>query len=99
MSQPPDLSVEIAGIRFENPVFAASGTLGYGEEFARFVDLKRIGAVVVKGTSAQPVEGNSPLRLFPTPSGMLNSIGLQNVGVEPFMRDTMPVLRRSGCSV
>jgi dihydroorotate dehydrogenase (NAD+) catalytic subunit len=99
MSQPPDLSVEIAGIRFRNPVFAASGTFGYGEEFARIVDLKRLGAVVVKGTSAKPIEGNSPPRLFPTPSGMLNSIGLQNVGVDAFMRDKMPFLRGKGSSV
>jgi dihydroorotate dehydrogenase len=73
MSQPPDLSVEIAGIRFSNPVFAASGTFGYGEEFARFVDLNRIGAVVVKGTSVKPIEGNSPPCLFPR-LRMLNSI-------------------------
>jgi len=99
MSQPPDLSIELAGIRLRNPVFAASGTFGYGEEFARFVDLKRIGAVVVKGTSARPIAGNSPPRLFPTPSGMLNSIGLENVGVDSFIRDKMPVLRDAGCSV
>jgi len=99
MSQPPDLSIEFAGIRLKNPVIAASGTFGYGEEFARFVDLKRIGAVVVKGTSAKPIAGNSPPRLFPTPSGMLNSIGLENVGVDAFIRDKMPFLRDSGCTV
>jgi len=99
MSQPPDLSIEFAGIRLKNPIIAASGTFGYGEEFARFVDLKRIGAIVVKGTSAKPIAGNSPPRLFPTPSGMLNSIGLENVGVDAFIRDKMPFLRESGCSV
>jgi len=99
MSQPPELSIEFAGIRLKNPVIAASGTFGYGEEFARFVDLKRIGAIVVKGTSAQPIAGNSPPRLFPTPSGMLNSIGLENVGVDAFIRDKMPFLRESDCSV
>jgi len=99
MSQPPDLSVEIAGIRFQTPVFAASGTFGYGEEFARFVDLERIGALIVKGTSAKPIEGNSPPRLFPTPSGMLNSIGLQNVGVDAFIRDKMPFLREKKSTV
>ena len=99
MSQPPDLSIELAGIRLRNPVIAASGTFGYGEEFARFVDLKRIGAVVVKGTSARPIAGNSPPRLFPTPSGMLNSIGLENVGVDAFIREKMPFLRDAGCSV
>jgi len=99
MSQPPDLSLELAGIRLGNPVIAASGTFGYGEEFSRFVELKRIGAVVVKGTSAKPIAGNSPPRLFPTPSGMLNSIGLENVGVDAFIRDKMPFLREAGCSV
>ena len=99
MSQPPDLSIELAGIRLRNPVIAASGTFGYGEEFARFVDLKRIGAVIVKGTSARPIAGNKPPRLFPTPSGMLNSIGLENIGVDAFIRDKMPFLRSAGRSV
>ena len=99
MSQSPDLTAEFAGIRLKNPVIAASGTFGYGEEFKRFVDLKRIGAVVVKGTSARPIEGNQPPRLFPTPSGMINSIGLENVGVDAFIRDKMPLLREVGCNV
>jgi len=99
MSQAPDLTAEFAGIRLKNPVIAASGTFGYGEEFKRFVDLKRIGAVVVKGTSAKPIAGNQPPRLFPTASGMINSIGLENVGVDAFIRDKMPALRESGCSV
>src|SRR3954466_14763562 len=99
MSQPPDLSIELAGIRLRNPVIAASGTFGYGEEFKRFVDLKRIGAVVVKGTSAQPIAGNSPPRLFPTSSGMLNAIGLENVGVDLFIREKMPPLREVACQV
>jgi dihydroorotate dehydrogenase (NAD+) catalytic subunit len=95
----PDLSVNIAGIHLKNPVIAASGTFGYGEEFARITDLGRIGALVVKGTSARPIEGNLPPRLFPTPSGMLNSIGLENVGVDAFIRDKMPPLRDIGCAV
>ena len=99
MSQAPDLTAEFAGIRLKNPVIAASGTFGYGEEFKRFVDLRRIGAVVVKGTSAKPIAGNQPPRLFPTASGMINSIGLENVGVDAFIRDKMPALRESGCSV
>ena len=99
MSQLPDLAVEFAGIRLRNPVIAASGTFGYGEEFARFVELKRIGAIAVKGTSARPIAGNQPPRLFPTPSGMINSIGLENVGVDAFIRDKMPFLRDSGCAV
>jgi dihydroorotate dehydrogenase (NAD+) catalytic subunit len=99
MSHVPDLSAEFAGIRLSNPVIAASGTFGYGEELKRFVDLKRIGAFVVKGTSAQPIAGNSPPRLFPTSSGMLNAIGLENVGVDAFIRDKMPSLREIGCNV
>src|ERR1043165_7508452 len=99
MSHVPDLSAEFAGLRLNNPVIVASGTFGYGEEFKRFVDLRRIGAIVVKGTSAQPIAGNSPPRLFPTSSGMINSIGLENVGVDAFVRDKMPPLRDIGCSV
>jgi dihydroorotate dehydrogenase (NAD+) catalytic subunit len=94
-----DLSVEVAGIRLPNPVIAASGTFGYGEEFSRFSDLGRIGAICVKGTSARPIEGNLPPRLFPTAAGMLNSIGLENVGVDAFVRDKMPFLRKIGCAV
>ena len=94
-----NLSIELAGIRLRNPVIAASGTFGYGEEFERFADLRRIGAVCVKGTSARPIDGNPAPRLFPTPSGMLNSIGLENVGVDAFIRDKMPFLRQAGCAV
>src|SRR5437762_9056064 len=94
-----DLSIDLAGILLDNPIIAASGTFGYGEEFERFAELGRIGAICVKGTSARPIEGNLPPRLFPTASGMLNSIGLENVGVEAFIRDKMPFLRKAGCSV
>jgi len=99
MAELPELSVELAGIRLRNPVIAASGTFGYGEEFARFTDLKEIGGICVKGTSAQPIEGTLPPRLFPTASGMLNAIGLENVGVQAFIRDKMPFLRAVGCTV
>jgi dihydroorotate dehydrogenase (NAD+) catalytic subunit len=94
-----NLSIELAGIRLANPVIAASGTFGYGEEFKRFADLRQIGGICVKGTSARPIDGNIPPRLFPTPSGMLNSIGLENVGVDAFIRDKMPFLRSVGCAV
>jgi dihydroorotate dehydrogenase (NAD+) catalytic subunit len=94
-----NLSIELAGIRLNNPVIAASGTFGYGEEFDRFADLRRIGGICVKGTSLRPIDGNLPPRLFPTPSGMLNSIGLENVGVDAFIRDKMPFLRKAGCAV
>lgn len=99
MSLVPDLTAEFAGMRLRNPVIAASGTFGYGEEFKRFVDLRRIGAIVVKGTSARPIAGNAPPRLFPTPAGMINSIGLENVGVDAFIREKMPFLRDIGCTI
>jgi dihydroorotate dehydrogenase (NAD+) catalytic subunit len=94
-----NLSIELAGIRLHNPVIAASGTFGYGEEFEKFADLRRIGGICVKGTSARPMDGNPPPRLFPTASGMLNSIGRENVGVDAFIRDKMPFLRDAGCAV
>src|SRR5438105_944453 len=94
-----DLRIDLAGIHLNNPVIAASGTFGYGEEFARFAELRRIGGICVKGTSARPIDGNLPPRLFPTASGMLNSIGLENVGVDAFVRDKMPFLRNAGCAV
>ena len=99
MTPLPDLSLGFAGIHLTNPVIAASGTFGYGEEFERFNDLRRIGGISVKGTSARPMEGNQPPRICPTPSGMLNSIGLENVGVDSFIRDKMPFLRKIGCAV
>src|SRR5437870_602744 len=94
-----DLAIDLAGIRLNNPVIAASGTFGYGEEFERFADLRRIGAISIKGTSARPIDGNLPPRLFPTASGMLNSIGLENVGVDALIQDKMPFLRNAGCAV
>jgi len=94
-----DLSIDLAGLHLNNPIIAASGTFGYGEEFERFTELRRIGGICVKGTSAQPIDGNLPPRLFPTASGMLNSIGLENVGVDAFIRDKMPFLRNADCAV
>ena len=94
-----DLSIDLAGILLDNPIIAASGTFGYGEEFERFAELGRIGAICVKGTSARPIDGNLPPRLFPTASGMLNSIGLENAGVDALIQDKMPFLRNAGCTV
>jgi dihydroorotate dehydrogenase (NAD+) catalytic subunit len=99
MGRVPDLTVEIAGVVFPNPVILASGTAGYGEEFEGLIDLGRVGGISVKGTSPEPIEGNPPPRLFPTSSGMLNAIGLQNVGVDRFMAEKMPFLRTAGCPV
>ncbi len=90
----PELSVEIAGIRMKNPVLTASGTFGYGEEMAQIYDLSQLGALTVKGLSLRPQTGNRPPRICETPAGMLNSIGLQNIGVEAFVRDKLPFLRR-----
>lgn len=77
----PDLNVKIGGLTLQNPVMPASGCFGYGEEYAPFYDLGKLGAIVVKGTSAEPCMGNPPVRLAETPAGMLNAIGLQNSGV------------------
>ena len=88
-----DLSVDIGGFRLKNPVMTASGTFGYGEEFAPFIDLNALGAIIVKGLSIQPRSGNPPPRIIETASGMLNAIGLQNVGVTAFIEKKLPFLR------
>ncbi len=86
------LETTLCGIRLRNPVLAASGTFGYGVEFASHVDLNELGGFVVKGLSREPIEGNAAPRLFETRGGMLNSIGLQNIGVHAFVRDKLPAL-------
>jgi len=90
----PDLRVNIAGIELKNPVIAASGTLGYGVEFEEIVSLDKLGAIVVKGLSREPMPGNPPPRVFETAAGMLNAIGLQNIGVREFVAERLPRLRR-----
>ncbi len=87
------LDVRIGSMRLKNPVLSASGCFGYGEEYAEFIDLNRLGAVVVKGISLKPMHGNPPPRICETPCGMLNSIGLQNVGLKAFLREKLPFLR------
>jgi len=89
-----DLSVTIGALRLRNPILAASGTFGYGLEFAHLVDLTGLGGFVTKGLSREPMEGAPPPRLRETPSGMLNSVGLQNVGVRAFIGEKLPVLRK-----
>ncbi len=89
----PSLAVEIAGIKLKNPVMPASGTFGYGEEYAPFLDLERLGAIVTKGLSLRPKAGNPTPRIAETISGMLNAIGLQNVGVDAFVEHKLPFLR------
>src|SRR5947209_9420344 len=89
----PDLRVSFAGIVVKNPIIAASGTFGYGVEFEDVVNLSKLGGLVVKGLSKEPMIGNPPPRLFETPAGMLNAIGLQNIGAKAFLDEKLPLLR------
>jgi len=95
----PNLAVTIGNMILKNPVMTASGTFGYGEEYAPFVDLNRLGAVVVKGLSLEPRAGNPPPRIMETPSGMLNAVGLQNIGVRTFINEKLPFLRKFNTAV
>jgi dihydroorotate dehydrogenase (NAD+) catalytic subunit len=88
-----NLNVNIGGISLKNPVMTASGTFGYGREFETLVDLNRIGAIIVKGLSLNPSKGNAPPRIIETPCGMLNAIGLENIGIETFISDKLPFLK------
>ena len=93
------LNVDLAGIQMKNPVMVASGTFGYGEEYSQFMDLKELGAIVTKSVTLLPRAGNPPPRVIETPAGMLNAIGLQNVGLERFVSEKMPFLREAGVPV
>lgn len=93
-ARPPQMAVEIAGVRFKNPVLTASGTFAYGIEFAHLVDLNAIGGIVVKGISMKPIRGNPPPRIYETASGMLNAIGWQNIGAAEFVAKKLPALRK-----
>lgn len=93
------LSTEICGIEMPTPILAASGTFGFGEEFADFVELNRLGGVMVKGTTLKPRRGNEGIRVAETPSGMLNSIGLENPGVDIFINQTLPRLKKLNFNV
>src|ERR1700683_723120 len=88
-----DLSVQIGPLQLSNPLIAASGTFGYGIEFAHLVDLNQLGAIVTKGLSLEPMEGAAAPRLCETPSGRLNAVGLQNIGAHAFVREKLPTLR------
>lgn len=99
MSPAPRMEVEALGLTFANPVLCASGTFGYGREFAEVCDLSRLGGLVTKGISLQPRAGNPPPRICETAAGMLNSIGLENVGVRAFVADKLPYLRDCGTRV
>jgi dihydroorotate dehydrogenase (NAD+) catalytic subunit len=93
MSKKPDLKVNIGAIELQNPVMTASGTFGYAREFEGFVDLNRLGAIIVKGLSLEPTKGNPPPRIVETPCGMLNAIGLENVGIDVFIKKKLPFLQ------
>jgi dihydroorotate dehydrogenase (NAD+) catalytic subunit len=95
----PDLSVEIAKIRMRSPLIAASGTFGYGTEYRELADYGVIGGIAVKGLYLDPREGCPPPRIWETPSGMLNAIGLQGVGIDYFVKERMPPLRQLACAV
>lgn len=89
-----DMSVEIAGLKFKNPVIAASGTFGFGREYKDYMDLNLLGGISVKGLTLEPRQGNKPPRIAETPAGILNSVGLQNPGVKAFIEKEIPFLRQ-----
>jgi dihydroorotate dehydrogenase (NAD+) catalytic subunit len=93
MPTKPDLKVNIGGLQLQNPVLTASGTFGYAREFEHLVDLNRLGGIIVKGLSLAPTKGNPPPRIAETPCGMLNAIGLENVGIEAFVNEKLPFLQ------
>jgi dihydroorotate dehydrogenase (NAD+) catalytic subunit len=93
MSKKPDLKVNLGAIELQNPVMTASGTFGYAREFEGLVDLNRLGGIIVKGLSLEPTKGNPPPRIVETPCGMLNAIGLENVGIDVFVKEKLPFLQ------
>jgi len=94
MTRKVDLTVNIGGIQMKNPVTTASGTFNFGQEYGEYLDLNRLGAIVVKGTTLLPKEGNPPPRLVETPAGLLNAIGLQNPGVDHLLEEDLPYLQQ-----
>lgn len=93
MNKKPDLKVNLGATELQNPVMTASGTFGYAREFEGLVDLNRLGAIIVKGLSLEPTKGNAPPRIVETPCGMLNAIGLENVGIDVFVKKKLPFLQ------
>ncbi|MBI2093945.1 MAG: dihydroorotate dehydrogenase, partial [Candidatus Omnitrophica bacterium] len=96
---PCDLRVRLGSLVLQNPVLAAAGTFGYGVEFSKTVSLKQLGAIVIKTLTRNPKQGNLPPRLAETPSGMLNAVGLQNMGIEPFVQQMLPKLKGCGTKI
>ena len=95
----PDLSVNICGVPFQNPVIAASGCFGFGQEMADYVDLNALGGISIKGLTPKPRLGNPAPRIAETPSGMLNSVGLQNPGIDAFLTEELPRLSKLNCRI
>ena len=95
----PDLSLVLAGVRLKNPVIAASGTFGYGKEYQGLLDIRGLGGICTKGLTLNPRPGNSGKRLHETPSGLMNSIGLENPGIPAFIENELPALRNLGPAV
>ncbi len=94
-----DLSINLGGLKMKNPVTVGSGTFAYGQEYNSYFDVSRLGAVTTKSLSLQPRAGNNPPRLVETPAGMLNAIGLQNVGIDVYLKEKAPWLREHGCTI
>ncbi len=88
-----DMKVNIAGVEFKNPVITASGTFGFGKEFSQYIDISKLGGITLKGLTLAPREGNKPPRIAETPAGILNSVGLQNPGIEDFLKDELPAIK------
>ncbi len=95
----PSLEVKIGNLSFKNPVLTASGTFGYGLEYSQFIDLNILGGIVVKGLSLKPKQGNPLPRIYETPCGMINSIGLQNIGLEAFKKEKLPFLKKFNTNI
>ena len=93
MPDNPDLTVKLGDLKLQNPVMTASGTFGYAREFKNYVDLNRLGAIIVKGLSLKPAAGNPPPRIVETACGMINAIGLENVGIDAFIEQKLPFLK------
>jgi dihydroorotate dehydrogenase (NAD+) catalytic subunit len=98
-SNSPTLAIDLGGLHMKNPVTVASGTFGYGQEFGRYFDVSRLGAVTTKSISLKPRAGNKPPRLVETPAGLLNAIGLQNVGLDRYLTEKVPYLREKGATI
>lgn len=95
----PLMQIKIGNLKFKNPVLTASGTFGYGVEYSQFVDLNLLGGIIVKGLSLKPKQGNPPPRIYETPCGMINSVGLQNIGFEAFVKEKLPILKRYNTNI